>query len=91
MVKNYVFGIRDVNSKVIRHFFFTDDVEHTKREIRAALASGQSSPAYYSFPKEYELVICELEPSLFKSVALIADLLPENMPDWVNFEKEEVK
>ena len=87
--KLYVVGIRDKHSMIVRHTFITDDVEHTKREIRAALRGGKASPAYYSFPEEYELVVFELVPDGFKVIGPLADFLPENLPDFVKINKNE--
>ena len=87
--KLYVVGIRDKHSMIVRHTFTTDDVEHTKREIRAALRGGKASPAYYSFPEEYELVVFELVPEGFEVIGPLADFLPENLPDFVKINKNE--
>lgn len=86
----YVVGIRDKHSQIVRHTFITDDVEHTKREIRAALRGGKASPAYYSFPEEYELVVAELTPKSWDNViAPLSDFLPEDMPEFVKTKKDE--
>ena len=87
----YVVGIRDKKSQIVRHTFITDDVEHTKREIRAALRGGKASPAYYSFPEEYELVVFDLLPCGFKVVGPLSDFLPEDMPDFVKINKKDEK
>ena len=88
----YVVGIRDKNSQIVRHTFITDDVEHTKREIRAALRGGKASPAYYSFPEEYEVVVAELSPKSWDTlIAPLSDFLPENLPDFVKINKNEKK
>lgn len=84
----YVVGIRDKNSQIVRHTFITDDVEHTKREMRAALRGGKASPAYYSYPDEYEVVVFDLVPSGFKPIASLTDFLPEDMPEFVKVNKE---
>ena len=84
----YVVGIRDKKSQIVRHTFITDDVEHTKREIRAALRGGKASPAYYSFPEEYELVVFELVPDGFEVIGPLADFLPEDMPEFVKIKKD---
>lgn len=85
----YVVGIRDRKSAIVRHTFITDDVEHTKREIRAALRGGKASPAYYSFPEEYELVVAKLSPTSFDKIAPLSDFLPEDMPEFVKIKKDE--
>lgn len=89
MSKLYVVGIRDKHSKIVRHTFITDDVEHTKREIRAALRGGKASPAYYSFPEEYELVVFDLVPEGFEVIAPLSDFLPEDTPEFVKVKKDE--
>lgn len=89
MNKLYVVGIRDKHSMIVRHTFITDDVEHTKREIRAALRGGKASPAYYSFPEEYELVVFDLVPEGFEVIAPLSDFLPEDMPEFVKVKKDE--
>ena len=85
----YVVGIRDKKSMIVRHTFITDDVEHTKREIRAALRGGKASPAYYSFPEEYELVVFDLVPEGFEVIGPLSDFLPEDMPEFVKVNKDE--
>ena len=86
----FVVGIRDKNSQIVRHTFVTDDIEHTKREIRAALRGGKASPAYYSFPEEYEVVVAELSPKSWDTlIAPLSDFLPEDMPDFVRIKKDE--
>lgn len=86
----YVVGIRDKNSQIVRHTFITDDVEHTKREIRAALRGGKASPAYYSFPEEYEVVVAELTPKSWDAlIAPLSDFLPEDLPEFVKVKKDE--
>ena len=89
--KLFVVGIRDKHSMIVRHTFITDDVEHTKREIRAALRGGKASPAYYSFPEEYELVVFDLVPEGFEVIGPLADFLPEDMPDFVKVNKKDEK